>query len=355
MRKFIKKRSGKIGLAPGTIKYIGEKKSVHSSISLIDYSKTDFTEKTIDSFAEVIPFKSTSSVSWINITGLNDTELLKQFGESFAVHPLVLSDIVNTDHRPKMEDYQDYLYFVIKMLSFDEIKKEILSEQVSIILTSNCVISFQEREGDVFEPIRDRIRNNKGRIRQMGSDYLAYLLLDAVIEHYFVILEKLGDLIEPLEDRLLNDPAEQSNIKEIYKLKHESLFLRKSIWPLREVTNNFQKIETSLINNSTRVFLRDLYDHTVQIIDTIETMRDMLSGMIDLYLSSVSNKMNEVMKVLTIIGSIFIPLTFLAGIYGMNFKFMPELEWKWGYYSLISLMVVLVIVMVCFFKKKKWI
>jgi len=355
MRKLLKKRSSKIGLAPGTIKYIGEKKNIPSSITLMDYGKNIFTEKKINSVTELSPFTTSPSVSWINITGLNDTELLKQVGDSFSIHPLVMSDIVNTDHRPKMEDYQDYLYFVIKMLSFDDNKKEICSEQVSIILTNNCLISFQERGGDVFEPIRDRIKNNKGRIRQMGNDYLAYLLLDAITEHYFVILEKLGDMIEPLEDRLLNDPAEQSNIKEIYKLKHESLFLRKSVWPLRELTNNFQKLETSLINKSTRVFLRDLYDHTVQIIDTIESMRDILAGMIDLYLSSVSNKMNEVMKVLTIIGSIFIPLGFLAGLYGMNFKYMPELELKWGYFALIAVMAVIVVSMLAFFKKKKWI
>jgi magnesium transporter len=258
-----------------------------------------------------------------------------------------------------MEDFIDYIFIVIKMLNFDDKTKTITSEQVSLILGSNYVVSFQEEEGDVFNAVRDRIRNAKGRIRKMGADYLAYALIDAVVDNYFFILEKFGERIHNLEETLLENPKPEVLLK-IKSMKQEMITLRKSVWPLREVVNSLEKTESILIENSTDLFLRDVYDHTIQVIDSVETYRDSLSGMVDLYMSSISNKMNQVMQVLTIIATIFIPLTFIAGIYGMNFDpksspfNMPELGWYWGYLSVWVVMITIVVLMLFYFKKKKW-
>jgi len=252
-----------------------------------------------------------------------------------------------------MEDYGDYIFVVLKMLYPGENKDEIEAEQVSLILGSNFVISFQEREGDVFDPIRDRIRKNKGRIRKAGADYLAYALLDAIVDNYFLILENVGEKIEDTEQQLATNPSPET-LQYIRELKNEMIFLRKSIWPLRELINGLERCESTLIHESTGVYLRDVYDHTIQIIDTVESYRDMISGMVDIYLSSISNKMNEVMKVLTIFASIFIPLTFIAGLYGMNFEFMPELTWHWGYFALLGFMVSVGVSLVVYFRRKRW-
>ncbi len=230
---------------------------------------------------------------------------------------------------------------------------EILTEQVSLILGPNFVLSFQENVGDVFDQIRERIRSGKGKIRKMGADYLVYTLLDAIVDNYFIILEKIGEQIEFIEERLIINPASDT-LNTIHKLKREMLFLRKSVWPLREVISGMERGESSLIKGTTKIYLRDVYDHNIQIIDTIETLRDMLSGMLDIYLTSISNRLNAVMKVLTIIATIFMPLTFLAGIYGMNFKYMPELEWKWGYPLILLIMSTIGISMLFYFKRKKW-
>jgi magnesium transporter len=240
------------------------------------------------------------------------------------------------------------------MLYYDQREQEIEAEQVSLILGSNFVISFQEREGDVFTVIRDRIRTGKGRIRKAGADYLAYSLVDAIVDYYFVILEKLGEKIEGIEEELVTNPTPET-LQTIHHLKRELIFLRKSVWPLREVISVLERGESALIQESTGIYLRDLYDHTIQVIDSIETFRDMVAGMLDIYLSSVSNKLNEVMKVLTIIATIFIPVTFIVGIYGMNFQYMPELGWRWGYPVVWLVIVVVVIAMVFYFRRKKWI
>jgi len=287
------------------------------------------------------------------MNGVHQLELLQEIGTDFALHPLVLEDIANTEHRPKLEDYDSYLFLVVKMLSFDASSGEIQPEQVSLVLAPGVVLSFQERQGDVFQGVRERLRSNKGRIRKMGSDYLAYALLDAVVDSYFVILEQIGEQIEQLEEELVL----QSNTRTLDKIHHfkrEMILLRKSVWPLREVIGGMQRSESPLIQESTGIFLRDVYDHTIQIIDTVETFRDVLSGLLDLYLSSISNRMNEVMKVLTIIATIFIPLTFIAGIYGMNFTYMPELNWRWSYPLLWLVMITIAGVMIFFFRKKRW-
>jgi magnesium transporter len=353
MPKLIKKRSKKAGLPPGTLVHIGEKKAETPKITVMDYDEAHFQEKEIKTIEECFLFKDKPTVTWINIDGLHQVEILEKLGECYGLHPLVLEDILNTDQRPKMEDYGEYLYIVLRMLNYNDKSSEIESEQISLVLGPNFVFSFQEREGDTFNPIRDRIRNSKGRIRKMGADHLAYTLLDSIIDNYFIILEKLGEKIEFLEEEVVTRPTPET-LQTIHHLKREMIFLRKGVWPLREVISGLERGESSLIKESTRIYLRDVYDHTIQTIDTIETYRDMVSGMLDIYLSSISNRLNAVMKVLTIIATIFMPLTFLAGIYGMNFKYMPELEWRWGYPAIWFVMVGIGVFMLVYFRKKRW-
>jgi magnesium transporter len=354
MAERLKKRSSKAGLPPGSLVHIGAKKTGPPLIRILDYDADSVRERNKAAVEECIPFRDSDSVTWIDVEGLHDVELLDRLGSCYGVHPLILEDILNTDQRPKADDMDGYIYVVLKMLDFDPQSLEIVSEQVSIILGRNYVISLQEgREGDLFEPLRERIRGNKGRIRKLGPDYLAYSLLDTIIDHYFIILEKFAERIEALEDDLVSDPKPET-LQQIHQLKREMIFLRKSAWPLREVVNVLEKSESELIRPATKIFLRDIYDHAIHIIDSIETYRDMLSGMLDIYLSSVSNRMNQVMKVLTIIATIFMPLTFLAGIYGMNFKHMPEIGWPWSYPLLWLIMLGVAGVMIYFFKKKNW-
>jgi magnesium transporter len=351
----IKKRDlRKIGLPPGTPVYVGEERKEKVRITLISYDKDTIEEKEFENVDECCEYAGRSEVTWINVDGIHDIETIEKLGQAFGVHPLVLEDIAHTDQRPKMEDYKDYLYIVLRMFYVDEEKGSIASEQVSIILGTDHIITFQERTGDVFDMIRDRIRQGKGRIRSLGDDYLAYAIIDAIVDRYFMILERLGETIESIEDELVKEPTPKT-LSQIYDLKKEMIILRKSIWPLREVISKLERGESALIQKNTIRYLRDLYDHTIQTIDTIETYRDMLSGMLDLYLSSASNKMNEVVKVLTIIATIFIPLTFVAGIYGMNFQYMPELAIPWAYPVVWLIMVAMVIIMLVYFRKRNWI
>ena len=353
MSKVVTKRSEKRGLPPGTLIHVGEKKIEKVRIRIIDYDETQLEEKEAERIEECFPFKDKPTVTWINIDGLHDVALIEQLGGYFGLHPLLLEDILNTDQRPKMEDSEDYIFIVLKMLYHDNEADEITAEQISIILGSNFVISFQEREGDVFNFVRERIRNKKGRIRKAGADYLAYALLDAIVDHYFIILEKIGEKVEEMEEELVTHPTPET-LKTIHSLKGGMIFLRKSVWPLREVISGLERAESPLIQEQTGIYLRDVYDHTIQVIDSIETFRDIVSGMLDIYLSSISNKMNEVMKVLTIIATIFIPLTFIAGIYGMNFQYMPELGWHWGYPAVWFVICAIFLSMVVYFRRKKW-
>lgn len=353
MLKIMPRKLIKAGLPPGTPIFTGERKIEKVKISLIDYDEVQFQEKEVRKTDECFPFKETPTVTWINIDGIHDVEVVKKIGNHFGLHPLILEDIVNTQQRPKIEDFGHYIFIILKMLFYDEDMNETHVEQVSLVLGSNFVISFQEREGDIFNPIRERIRSAKGRIRKMGADYLAYSLMDAVVDEYFIILERIGAMITEMEDELMSGPKPETMHK-IHTLRNEMIFLRKSVWPLRELIGSLEKGESSLIQESTGIFLRDLYDHTIQVIDTVETLRNMLSGMHETYLSVVSNKMNEIMKVLTMIATVFIPLTFIAGIYGMNFKFMPELEWRWSYFIVWFVLIIIVGFMFMFFKRKKW-
>jgi magnesium transporter len=349
----VRERSKKSGLPPGTMIHIGEKKTEGIRMTLIKYDESSFLEQEVKKVRECLPYLEKPGVSWINIDGIHQVEVIEEIGQFFTLHPLLLEDILNTGQRPKLEDYGPYLFLVLRMLSHDQGEGLILSEQVSMILGPTYVISFQEREGDLFESIRDRLRKAKGRIRKMGADYLAYSLLDAIVDGYFPILEKIEERIESQEEELLVKPT-QATVKEIHRLKRQMTLLRKSVWPLREVINSLNKGDSPLIQESTHWYLKDVYDHTIQIIETIEESRELLAEMLDLYLSSLSNRMNEIMKVLTIFASIFIPLTFIAGVYGMNFKYFPELEWRWGYPFIWLVMLMVSFFMLLYFKRKKW-
>lgn len=353
MSRLFKNISKKTGLSPGTLTFVGHQKTEKLRISVIDYDGTTFSEKTVDTIEECLPFQETPTVTWINIDGLHDTAVIDTVGRLFDIHPLVLEDILNTNQRPKIEIFDDFVYIVVKMLTVDEEKFTISSEQVSILLKKNIVISLQEKPGDILDPLRERIRKGLGRVRKMGTDYLTYAILDIIVDHYFAILETMGEEIERIEEELMNE-SQPETLNGIYRLKREMLFLRKSTWPLRELVNSFERSESPLIRKKTVPFLRDLYDHAIQIIDIVETSRDLLSGMLDLYLSNVSNKMNEVMKVLTVFAAIFIPLTFIVGIYGTNFDFIPELHWHYGYFEMWGVMIAVGVGLVIYFKKKKW-
>jgi len=354
MRRLIRSRPTKIGLPPGTLVHVGERKAKEIKITVIEYNETQLREERIKTLEECVPPKDRQAVTWINVDGLHEAKALGRLGERFALHPLVVEDILNTDQRPKIEDLSKYIFVVLKVMRAGSKEgDEIEIEQISLILGSDYVLTLQEREGDVFDPIRDRIRSNRGRLRRMGADYLAYALIDAIVDNYFVVLERLGERMEFLEEKVAAAPTTET-LQVIHHLKTEMVFVRKSVWPLREVIGGLERTESPLIQETTGMYLRDVYDHAIQVIDAVETFRDMLSGMLDIYLSSVSNRMNEVMKVLTIIATVFIPLTFIAGLYGMNFRYMPELEWRWGYPLVWLVMIVIAVLMVIYFRGKKW-
>ena len=353
MPRLMKKHSGKAGLPPGTLIYIGEKREGKATISVMDYNAADVHEHSVAKPAECARYLASDSVTWINVTGLHDIELLEQMGEVFGIHSLVLEDILNTGQRPKLEDHGDALFMVVKMLYRRPGTGEFVSEQVSLILGPNYVLSFQEIEGDVFDVIRDRIRSAKGRIRKMGCDYLAYCLLDAIVDSDFVVLEEFSERIETVQDRVV-ERADTETLQELHTLKREMVFVRKNLWPLRELVGGLEKSESELVGRDLAPYLRDVYEHTIQVIDTLELLRDALSSSLDTYMTTVSNRMNEVMKVLTVIATIFIPLTFIDGIYGMNFQHMPELAWRYGYAGVWGVMLLAAAGMVLFFKRKKW-
>jgi magnesium transporter len=354
MLRFIKKRSGKSGLPPGSLVHIGEKKTDKAKITVMDYDDRELREKETEKVEECLLFRDSPAVTWINVEGVHDTGILQKLGDCYGFHPLVLEDILNTDQRPKMEDYTGYLFIVLKRLSSDGSADGIASEQISFILGPSYVLSFQEgMAGDAFGATRERIRKNGTKLRKMGADYLVYTLMDAVVDNYFSVLEAMGEKVEVLEEKLLSVPTAET-LREIQYMKRELIFLRKSVWPLREVVGSMTRGDSPLIGDATRIYLRDVYDHTIHVIDTIETFRDMISGMIDIYLSSVSNRMNSVMKVLTVIATIFMPLTFIAGVYGMNFRYMPELGWHYAYLCFWLGNIVVAGAMLVFFRKKKW-
>lgn len=346
------RRTVKVGLPPGTLIHVGEKKLVEPEIRLTRYNQSIFEETKVAKIE--IDIKLEEGVNtWIQVAGVHDSQVISRLGEFFNLHPLNLEDIMNTGQRPKVEEMGNYIFLILRYLDYDEAPKEVISEQIALILGSNYVISFEENLSPVFNPVRERLRQGKGRLRYSGPDYLAYALIDAVVDRYFIVLEKLGERIEFIEEELIEKP-EKGTLNEIYCLKNATLSLRRSVWPLREVISWLSRSGSPLIKQMTDVFLRDVYDHTIQVIDTAETFRDMLSGMLETYLSSLSHRMNEIMKVLTIIATIFIPITFIAGIYGMNFEYMPELKWRWGYFGCLIIMFACALSMLFYFRRKKW-
>lgn len=352
--RLIKKRGKKAGAAPGTLIHVGEVSGVDTAIDLIHYDASHLDERSSLDVSQCRRETNTGQTAWYNITGLHNAEIIRSIGNLFQLHPLVQEDILNTDHRPKIEVHDTYLYIVLKMLQFDHEHRIVQMEQVSLIIGDDYVLSFQERAGDVFDGVRERLRHGHGRrIHQLGPDYLAYALIDAVVDNYFVLLENLGDAIEDLETELLNRPTPDT-LNQIHHYKREMLLLRKAVWPLREVLSSLSRDESVILSPDIRVYLRDVYDHTIHIIDNIETLRDLLSGMLDLYISSVSQRMNEIMKVLTLFASIFMPLTFIAGVYGMNFDYMPELRWQWGYPLIMAFMLATGAGLFAYFRWRKW-
>jgi magnesium transporter len=353
MPRFIKKSMQKAGSSPGTLVHVGERKTDETRLDLLHYDADTLLERPLEHIDEALPLLKAGTTTWINVDGIHDISLMEHIGKQYGIHPLTLEDILNTTQRPKTETFDDYLFIVIKMLHYDTEKDRISAEQVSLIVGKSVLLSFQEEVGDVFTPVRERIRKGKGRIRTGGCDYLAYALIDAVVDNYFVILEKMGQRLEAVEETIDTDP-DAGTLDEIHAIRRALIFLRKQVWPLREIIAHLHKDGVPFIGEATGPFLRDLYDHTIQTIDTIESFRDILSGLQDLYLSIISNRMNEVMKVLTIIATIFIPITFIAGIYGMNFSHMPELTWRWGYPVVWVVILAVVAGMVAFFRRRKW-
>jgi magnesium transporter len=353
MTRIIKKVSIKTGLPPGSLVHIGEEKVVKTRITLINYNEAEYTEKPDATVDECLARGRSDAITWINVSGIHDTDVLEKLGAGFGFHPLVMEDIMNTTQRPKTEQYDKYIYVVLKMVYEIESGDEIIEEQVSIVLGDRYIISFQENGKDVFDPIRQRIRKGGGLIRKSGADFLAYALIDAVVDGYFDVIERFEEMIEFLEDRVVTDPS-PGNLSVIHDTKMETIMLRKSIAPLREMIGFLERGESPLISKETIVYLRDVYDHTIRLMETVESIRDMLSGMLDIYLTNVSNRMNEIMKVLTIITTIFIPLSFITGVYGMNFHYIPWLDREWGFPAIMGLMFVVLLVMMLFFKRKKW-
>jgi magnesium transporter len=320
-------------------------------MTLVEYCP-DLREQEVGSIDEVLPFPGAPSVSWVNIEGLHEVELIRELGERLQVHPLVLEDIVSTGQRPKVEDHGSYLYIVLPMLAVGE-SGAVEDEQLSVILGPDYVLMFQERPGDDFDPVRDRIRTAGSRIRARGADYLAYALLDSVVDHYFVVLESIGMAADGMEIEVL-EGARTDTVQRLHALKREILVVRRAVWPVREMLNALLRAETPLITEPTKVYLRDVYDHAIRIIDTVEVLRDVVSGLLDLNLSTVSNKVNEAVKSLTVMASIFIPLTFIVGWYGMNFEYMPEFRLPWAYPALLVLMLFITLGLLWYFRRKGW-
>lgn len=355
VRRFARSHSRKAGLAPGTVVHTAEERPPRSvRMTLESYDGEHHEARMIESVDECLPLPEVPTVTWLNVDGVHDLEVLEEVGDAFGLHPLVQEDLAHPRQRPKLEDYGDYLYLVLRMLTYDEEAGEVRDEQLSLVLGSGFLLSFQERPGDVFDGLRARLATPAASVRGHGADYLAYRLMDAVVDHYFVLLEKLGYRLDELEEELVDDPDE-ATLHEIHRMKRELLFFRKSVWPLREVIGGLQRDDSRLVADATRTYLRDLFDHTIQVVDMAETFRDVLAGMLDTYLSTVSNRMNEVMKVLTVVATIFIPLTFLAGIYGMNFQHMPELSIPWAYPALWGVMLTAAGAMLAYFHHRGWI
>lgn len=346
--------SEKSGMSPGSLVHVGDVIDLEPTISIVDFSTDHIEERYISSIDEILPLRNTSSITWVNIEGLKDIRLIESIGQSFNIHSLVLEDILNTHQRAKLEEHEDYLYIVLKGLSLLDKEFSVNYEQISILVFKKFIFTFREKCDDLFQPLKKRLNSSKdGRIRTLGTDYLAYAIMDTIVDQNFILLESLDEMVDTVEDELLTNPS-TSTLATIQHLKREMIYVRRTISPLRELLSAILRSESPLIHKKIHIYFRDVYDHVLRITEAIESYRDILTGLLDIYISSVSNKMNEVMKVLTVFASIFIPLTFIAGIYGMNFEYMPELKWKWAYPTLWVAFITITVASLIYFKRKKW-
>ena len=356
-RKIIPKRiqsvfsTKKAGSAPGTLTHIGHKKTERVTIEIHDYGVDQLEEKLIDTIDECRPYVDTPNPTWVQVKGLHDIDKLKELWDEFHFHPLIQEDILNTNQRPKIEDYQDQIFVVLKMIYIED--DQIHQEQVSLVFSDKFIFSFQESERRLFIPIRERLKAEHTRMRKSGPDYMAYALMDVIIDYYFDALEIINTKIESVEDLLWSN-SDEDCLADIHQTRRLLIQFRKSVWPLRDSLNSMLRDPIPFVEEETKLFLRDAYDHLIQVLDNLDNNRELVAGLHDMYMTNISNKMNEVMKVLTIIATIFIPLTFIAGIYGMNFSYMPELSWKWSYPIVWGLMIIVTIGMIIYFRKKKW-
>jgi magnesium transporter len=353
MLKLLKKTYEKIGQSPGSLIYIGKQPKSKATVTLLEYDRDHLEYRELTEVSDCSRIKKNNRISWLHINGLHDISLIEKIGSIFELNSLVLEDILNTEHRPKFQSLDNHLFFLIKSFIYDDKNDTLTTDQISLILGSNYVLSFQETENNIFGALIKRIESGKGRIRNQGSDYLAYAILDVIIDRYFLMLNKIGNTTEDIEIELIENLS-KTILHKIYTLKRELLFFHRSVYPIRELIDGIKSSDTKLIKKTTTPFIQDLSDHYVQIIETIETNRTLITTMLDTYISLNSNKMNEVMKVLTIVATLFIPLTFIVGIYGMNFEYMPELSWRWGYPMIWAIMILLILIMFVFFKYKKW-
>lgn len=354
MSESLSKPSDKSGMRPGSLVHVGEVLEPETRMTVIDYSKETLEQTQFQSIDEILKYKDSATVTWVIIEGLTSVDIIESIGKNFCIHQLVLEDILNTHQRPRFEEYDDHLYIVLKCL-FSEVEPFSVSyEQVSLLVLRNFVFLFKEKTDDLFQPVMQRINNSKGRFRSLGADYLTYAILDTIVDQNFILIDSLDEAITTLEDSLIASEPTQDTLNTIQKLRREIVSIRRQVSPVRELMAEMLHCESELIDQKTHIYLRDVSDHAIRVIESVELYRDILTGLLDIYLSSVSKKMNEVMKVLTVFASIFIPLTFLAGIYGMNFEYMPELKWKWAYPVLWGIFFMVPVVLLIYFKRKKW-
>jgi magnesium transporter len=353
MRKSHRSRAKKVGLPPGSLVHVGEVKTAHAEFSLLRYNGTQLVEQSANSLSGLDLHQDEQDTLWLNLYGLHDPALMAEVGRAFNLHPLVLEDILNTDQRPKLDSYEGYLYFVARFFDYDKTMMTVSSEQISMILGHNFVLTFQERKTGSFDPVRERLRADKGIVRKCGADYLAYSLLDIIVDRYFIVLEQVGDNCEELEEELLHKPT-AAILQGIHKLKREAMGLRRAIWPLREVVNALIRNDGGYFQPATIPYLRDVYDHTVHLIESLESVRDLLAGMLDIYLSSISNRVNMEVRALTVVAMLFMPASLIAGIFGMNFKIMPMLQEPDGFWFAMGMMVAIAIVMGLIFWRRQW-
>jgi magnesium transporter len=353
MKKTRKLRSQKVGMAPGALVHVGERRTERPDITLIEFDADALLEKRFKSVAESREFSRGKGTLWLNVHGLHEPEVMAEVGRRFNLHPLVLEDILNTDQRPKIDDYGDYLFIVARFFEYDTATATVSSDQVSIVLGADFVLTFQERPTGTFDPLRERLRGDKGQIRKLGADYLAYSLLDTLVDRYFTILEQLTERTEDIEDQLLQKST-PALLKEIHVIKRETLVMRRAVWPLREVVNSLTRADQRFFKPETQPYLRDIYDHTVHVIESLEGIRDLIAGMLDIYLSSISNRVNMEVRILTVITTLFMPAALIAGIFGMNFRHMPLIEDNAGFLIALSMMGTIALVMVTVFWRRRW-